>query len=194
MSNTFGTDPLTPNPIGSTGFVVQTYSSGHLFVLGTIDVIAGLIALIWPSATITVLALIFGIMLLLGGVMVIAVGSMGRRAGGGSGVLTWVLGIIAIVAGLICIVHPGVGIWAIALGCAVWFLMTGIGSLFVVAASSKYRVWFIILGVLSIIASIILLVNPSAALATVAVVAGIAFLIRGIAELFIGWQLRRAAA
>lgn len=194
MSNSYGSDPLAPNPIGSTGFIVQTYSSGHLFVLGTIDVIAGLIALIWPDATILVLALIFGIMLLLGGVMVIAVGSMGRREGGGSTVWTWVLGIIGIVSGLICIFHPGVGIWAIALGCVVWFLLTGIGSLFVAAASSTHRVWFIILGLLSIAAAVILLFNPSAALATVAIIAGIAFLVRGLAELVLGWQLRKVSA
>jgi uncharacterized membrane protein HdeD (DUF308 family) len=180
--------------MGRTAIIVQTYSSRHLFILGTVDVIAGLIALIWPSATITVLALIFGIMLLLGGVMVIAVGSLARREGGGSVALTWVLGLIAIVAGLICIVHPGVGIWAIALGCALWFLLTGIGSLFVAAASPRHRIWFIILGVLSIVASIILLVNPDEALQTVAIVAGIAFLIRGIAEFGIGWQLRRLSA
>jgi len=193
MSNSYG-DPLAPEPVGRTAFIVQTYSSRHLFVLGTVDVIAGLIALIWPSATITVLALIFGIMLLLGGVILIAVGSMGRRQGGGSVVWTWVLGLIAIVAGLICIIHPGVGIWAIALGCALWFLVTGIGSLLVAVASRRHRVWFIILGVLSIIASIILLANPDEALQTVAIVAGIAFLIRGIAEIGIGWQLRRLSA
>ena len=197
MSNPYGSDPLAPNPIGSTGFIVQTYSSGHLYVLGTIDVIAGLIALIWPNATITVLALIFGIMLLLGGVMVILVGSLGRRDGGGSGGGVLDLGrsaSSAVVAGLICIIHPGVGIWAIALGCAVWFLLTGIGSLFVASAASAHRIWFIILGVLSIAAAIILLVNPSAALATVAIIAGIAFLISGLAELVLGWQLRKVSA
>lgn len=194
MSNSYGTDPLAPNPIGSTGFIVQTYSSRHLFVLGGIDVVAGLIALIWPSATITVLALIFGIMLLVGGVMVVAIGSLARGDGGGSSVWTWVLGIIAIVSGLICIIHPGVGIWAIALGCVVWFMLTGIGCLFAAAASPAHRVWFIILGVLSIAASIILLVNPSAALATVAIIAGIAFLIRGLGELVLGWQLRKISA
>jgi uncharacterized membrane protein HdeD (DUF308 family) len=196
MSSSYGGDPLAPNPIGSTGFIIQTYTSGHLYVLGTIDVIAGLIALIWPSATITVLALIFGIMLLLGGVMVILVGSLGRRdgGGGGGGVLTWVVGIVAVVAGLICIIHPGVGVWAIALGCSLWFLLTGIGSLLVAAASPAHRILFIILGVLSIAAAIILLVNPDEALATVAIVAGIAFLIRGIGELVIGWQLRKASA
>ncbi len=193
MSNSYGTDPLAPNPIGSTGFIVQTYTSGHLFVLGAIDVIAGLIALIWPKATIVVLALIFGIMLLVGGVMVIAVGSMARREGA-STLWTWVIGLIAIVAGLICIIHPGVGIWAIALGCVVWFMLTGIVNLFVAAASPTNRVWFTILGALSIAASIILLFNPHAALATVAIIAGIAFLIRGLGELVLGWQLRKLSA
>ncbi len=191
MHNSFGTNPLASNPLGGAGRRGPTYSRGHLLVLGGVDVGCGLIALVWPAVTVLALALIFGLLLLLGGLLVIGVGMVARRAGGNA-VAAWVIGGIAILAGLICIFHPGLGIWAIAVGCAVWFLMTGIGDLFVAAASPAHRIWFGILGVLSIIASVVLLIHPGVAIATVALVAGIAFLIRGAGELALGWRMRSA--
>ncbi len=191
MSNSFGNSPLASNPIGGQSRLTRSYSSGHLFVLGAIDVVTGLIALIWPAVTVLALALIFGVMLLVGGLMTIGVGSTVRRAGG-SPVATYVLGGIAVLAGLICIFHPGAGVWAIVLGCSIWFLMTGIGDLFVASAVPANRVWFGLLGVLSIVAALVLLVRPGVAIVTVALVAGISFLVRGAGELGLGWQMRRS--
>jgi uncharacterized membrane protein HdeD (DUF308 family) len=188
MSSSFGTNPLASNPLGRRR-VGRTYSSGHLLVIGGIDVAAGLIALAWPGVTVLVLALIFGLMLLMVGVVALGIGSAARRVGGNP-VATWVVGGIAVVAGLICIFHPGAGVWAIVLGCSLWFLLTGVGDLVVAAASPAHRVWFGILGVLSIVAALVLLVHPGVAIVTVALVAGIAFLVRGAGELALGWRMR----
>ena len=178
------------NPIGSNPLrLARAYSPNHLLVLGGIDVLAGILALAWPGATVLVLALIFGLLLLLGGIVAIGVGTTIRRAGGNP-VATYIIGGIAIVAGLICVFHPGAGLWAIALGCAVWFLMTGFGDLAMASASPANRLWFGVLGVLSIVAGVILLFNPASAILTVAVIAGISFLIRGAGELTLGWRLR----
>jgi uncharacterized membrane protein HdeD (DUF308 family) len=192
VSNSFGTNPLASNPLGRSGRLTRSYSSGHLLALGAIDIVAGLIALVWPGVTVLALALVFGVMLLVGGFLAVAVGSTLRRAGG-SPAASWVVGGVAIVAGLICIFHPGAGIWAIVLGCAVWFLMTGISDLVVASASSANRLWLGVLGVVSIIAAVVLLVHPGVAIVTVALVAGISFLIRGAGELSLGWRMRRAA-
>ncbi|MET3806118.1 uncharacterized membrane protein HdeD (DUF308 family) [Nakamurella sp. UYEF19] len=178
--------------LGAMRRLTRSYSSGHLLVIGSIDVVAGLIALAWPGVTIVVLALIFGLLLLMVGVMAIGVGSVVRRAGG-SPVATYVIGGIAVVAGLICIFHPGAGIWAIVLGSAIWFLLTGLGDLLVASASPANRVWFGILGVLSIVAAIVLLTHPGVAIVTVALIAGISFIVRGVGELALGWRIRKLA-
>lgn len=191
MSNSFGTNPLASNPTDRSGRLMS-YGRGHLLVLGAIDIVCGLIALVWPAITILALALIFGILLLMGGVLAIAVSSVVRRAGG-SGVAGWVIGAIAVISGLICIFHPGIGIWAIAVGCALWFLLTGLGDLAVAAASPAHRVWFGILGVISVVASVVLLLGPGIAIATVALVAGISFLLRGAGELALGFRMRGSA-
>lgn len=190
MFSSSGTNPLSPHPLGARGIAGRAHDSRHLVVLGGIDVVAGVIALAWPGVTVVVLALIFGLMLLLAGVVALGIGSVVRRAGG-SPVATWVIGGIGVVAGLICIFHPGAGVWAIVLGCSLWFLLTGVGDLLVAAASPAHRVWFGVLGVLSIAAAVILLVHPGVAVVTVALVAGIAFLVRGAGELTLGLRMRR---
>lgn len=167
----------------------RSYSSGHLLVIGGIDVVAGLVALAWPGVTILVLALIFGLLLLTAGVMTIGVGSVVRRTGG-SPVATYIIGGIAVLAGLICIFHPGAGIWAIVLGCSIWFLLTGLGDLLVASASPANRLWFGLLGVLSIVAAVVLLTHPGVAIVTVALIAGISFVVRGVGELALGWRVR----
>ncbi|SDP35477.1 Uncharacterized membrane protein HdeD, DUF308 family [Nakamurella panacisegetis] len=189
MSNSLGSDPLASRPLGGR-LLGRSYSSSHLLVLGSLDIVAGLIALVWPGITVLALALIFGLMLLMAGLAAIAVGSAVRRSGG-SPAFTWVVGAIAVIAGLICIFHPGAGVWAIILGCSLWFVMTGVADLFVAAASPANRLWFGTLGVLSIVAAVVLLVSPAAAIVTVALIAGIGFLVRGVGELMLGWRMRR---
>lgn len=111
----------------------------------------------------------------------------------GSGHLL-VIGGAAVLAGLICLFHPGAGVWAIVLGCALWFLLTGVGDLLVAAASPAHRGWFGILGVVSIVAAVVLLVHPGVAIVTVALVAGIAFLVRGAGEIALGSRMRSVTA
>jgi uncharacterized membrane protein HdeD (DUF308 family) len=186
MSSSFGISPLSGSPSP-----VRSYGTPHLLVLGVIDLICGLIALVWPGVTVLALALIFGIMLLFAGLMALGVGSVLRRAGGNP-TISWIIGAVAVIAGLVCIFHPGAGVWAIILGCSVWFLLTGIGDLVVASAAPRHRLLLAALGVLSIVAAVVLLVRPGLAIVTVALIAGIAFLVRGAGEIGLGLMARRS--
>jgi uncharacterized membrane protein HdeD (DUF308 family) len=186
MSSSFGISPVS----GSVR-PVRSYGTAHLLVLGVIDLVCGVIALVWPGVTVLALALIFGLMLLLAGITALGVGSVIRRAGG-SPAVSWVVGAVAVVAGLVCIFHPGAGVWAIILGCALWFLITGISDLVVASAATGHRWLLVVLGVLSIIAAVVLLFRPGLAIVTVALIAGFAFLVRGAGEIGLGLMSRRS--
>ncbi len=165
------------------------HSSAWFLGVGLIDIVAGLFAVAWPGVTVLALALLFGIMVLIAGAVSLGTGLMIRRSGG-DGIVPLVVGGVAIVAGLICVFHPGAGVFAIIVGCTLWFLFTGLGELALARVDSPMRPWFLVLGVLSIVAAIVLIVNPGVAIATVGLIAGISFLIRGAGELSIGWRLR----
>src|SRR5919198_4102447 len=83
-----------------------------LLVEGILGVIAGVAALIWPDITVLVLAVFLGIALLMQGTMEIV---MGTRAVPGTPGRAWIIvfGILAVFAGVICLVHPGAGVFAI---------------------------------------------------------------------------------
>ena len=168
--------------------IAPRHSSTWFLGVGLIDIVAGVFAVAWPGVTVLALALLFGIMVLIAGAVSIGTGLMIRRSGG-DGIVPLVVG-GAVIAGLICVFHPGAGVFAIIVGCTLWFLFTGLGELALARVSSPMRPWFIGLGVLSILAAIVLIVNPGVAIATVGLIAGISFLIRGAGELSIGWRLR----
>lgn len=184
MSSSFGLSPV------SSSLQVRSYGTSHLLVLGAIDLVCGVMALLWPGVTVLALALIFGVMLLLAGLVALGVGSVIRRAGG-SPTISWIIGAVAVIAGLVCIFHPGAGVWAIILGCSLWFLITGIGDLVVASAAPRTRWLMVVLGVLSIVVAVVLLARPGVAVVTVAVIAGYAFLVRGAGEIGLGLMSRR---
>jgi uncharacterized membrane protein HdeD (DUF308 family) len=161
-----------------------------LLVEGILGVIAGVAALIWPDITVLVLAVFLGIALLMQGTMEIV---MGTRAVPGTPGRAWIIvfGILAVFAGVICLVHPGAGVFAIILGVAVWFLIAGVNDL-ARAGRSSSRGLSILLGILSILAAIVVIVRPDVAITTVAIIAGIGFLIRGILDISLALAIRRA--
>ena len=156
----------------------------RLLFVGVVEVIVGIVSLIWPHVTVLVLGLLFGIVLLLSGLVVLSI-SWGTRS-----VVGVILGALAIIGAIICFIHPGAGVVAILIGCALWFFMLGVAYLFAAFTGSEDRVWWGFLGVLSVIAAIIFIASPGVAITTVAILVGLAFLIRGLGEIVFAWRLR----
>jgi uncharacterized membrane protein HdeD (DUF308 family) len=157
----------------------------RLLFAGAIDVITGLVALVWPGVTVLALALVLGLLLLLAGTFSIA---SGARTGS-----AWLIGLgtISVLAAVICLIHPGAGLFAILLGCAIWFLMLGIADLGIAFGGGDGRLYFGLLGTLSVVAGVVMLSSPGVAITTVALIVGFAFLVRGAAEFALALQLRR---
>ena len=158
---------------------------GILFV-GVLDIVVGVMALIWPDVTVLALALLLGFLLLLSGVTLLGLAAAARSP--------WllILGVLALIAAVICLVHPGAGVFAILLGCAFWFFLNGVAELGAAMSGVDGRVWFGVLGVLSIIAAVIMISVPGVAIVTVAIIAGISFLMRGIGQIALARYLRSA--
>lgn len=62
------------------------------------------------------------------------------------------------------------------------------------SAAPRNRLVLLLLGVLSIVAALILLVRPGPAIVTVALIAAIAFLVRGAGEIGLGLMARRSGS
>jgi uncharacterized membrane protein HdeD (DUF308 family) len=162
-----------------------------LIAEGILGIIAGILAIAYPDVTVLALALLLGIGLLLQGVLELVAGFGSRSGTPGRG---WLIafGILSAVAGIICLIHPGAGVFAIIVGLTVWFAVAGINDLSMAFSGSENRGWNIVMGLLGVLAAIILIVQPGLAIGTVAVIAGVFFVVRGIMDIGLGLQLRRA--
>jgi uncharacterized membrane protein HdeD (DUF308 family) len=161
-------------------------------LLGAISIVAGVLALAYPDITLLVLGLIVGINLVFVGVMWIALAMTETHSEGGR-VLRFIVGFLAILAGLICLVRPGAGVLALLIALSFWFIITGVADLARALDEREHRAIAGILGVIGVAAGVIIVANPDIGLTTLALLAGLGFIVRGTVELMAGFYMRRLA-
>ena len=165
---------------------------GLVLTLGIVSVVIGIMALVWPGATILVVAILLAAYLIVSGIFQIVRG-FSHGLSGGMRALLFISGALSLILGLIAIsgVWRSVEILAIFIGIA--FLFRGFGLLFESAESSVGRGWSIFGGILMLIGGFVVLVWPGISLVTLAWVAGIWLIIGGIFEIIAAFKLRSLA-
>ena len=161
-----------------------------VLILGVISIAAGILAVAYPDITLLVLGLVLGIYLVIAGAAWVMVGTSERLLSSGGRTLRIVVGVLGIIAGLICLVRPGAGVLTLLIALSFWFIVVGVSDLARAVESHEDRVISVILGVVSIAAGIIIVANPDIGLATLALLAGIGFIVRGTVELMAGIYIR----
>jgi uncharacterized membrane protein HdeD (DUF308 family) len=158
-----------------------------LLGLGIVAVIVGIVVLIWPSQTVRVVGVLFGIYLLISGIMEIALAfAPGLR--GGARFIGVLVGALSILLGLISFRGALESTLLLALWIGFAWLLTGITR--AVAAGSTpylpYRGWQIFGGIVLAIGGVVIIVAPLESVFALAVLSGIWLIIIG------GWQIVEA--
>jgi uncharacterized membrane protein HdeD (DUF308 family) len=161
-------------------------------LLGLISIVAGVLALAFPDITLLALGLFVGINLVLMGAVWVALGTLEEHSPGGR-ILRIIVGILAELAGLVCLVRPGAGVLALLLALAFWFIITGMADLTRAMEEHEHRVIAGLLGVIGIAAGVVIVANPDIGLTTLALLAGIAFIVRGTVEVMAAMYIRAQA-
>jgi uncharacterized membrane protein HdeD (DUF308 family) len=161
-------------------------------VRGVLAVLFGLFALIWPGATVLVLAILYGVYAIvdgIGGLMqAFRPGDTGHRVAYG------VLGALGIVAGVLVLVWPGITVLLLALLVGFWAIITGIAE---IAAAIRLRkqirgeAFLIAAGAISVLAGVLIVINPIAGAYGIALLVGIYALLYGIVLLVLAFRLRK---
>jgi uncharacterized membrane protein HdeD (DUF308 family) len=172
----------------------MTWLTRLLALRGVLAVIFGILALVWPRATVLALALLFGAYALLNGIGLLAAGIRPGRDRW-QRVAQIVGGILGIVAAIVTVLWPGVTAFVLVVLIGAWALVTG--AMEVWAAIRLRREftneWILaVVGVLSVIAGILILVRPDVGAIAIAQVIGIYALVAGVLMLISAWRLRRA--
>ena len=166
---------------------------GWLLFFGILMVIAGIFAVAWPGPTVIVLAILFGIQILVSGIFSF-INAFAADESGGMRVWNVILGLLGIVIGLYAIRHIIVSVVALALLIGIYWVAYGIAQIYAAIAHRElpHRGWMGFTGALSVIAGIIVIAWPGPSLVTLALVLGIWLIIYGIMEITLAFRVRSA--
>ena len=159
-----------------------------LAVLGVASLVCGVLAIVYPDVTLLAVGIIFGFYLLLAGVFELVeaiVGDVASRA------LSAIVGVVALIAGLVCLRRPGESLLALIAVLGIYLIVTGVARLVRAFASAEYRGLGIFAAIIDLILGILVLAWPDESLVTLAVLFGISLIFRGLFALVGAFQLRK---
>ena len=168
---------------------------GWVLSFGVITLLAGIVVLAWPGATLLVIAVLFGVQLIIAGVFRFVAAFATEEASGGTRVLLALLGVISIIIGMWAVRHVLLTLLALIVLLGIFWVVNGTIELFTALShrGMPERGWTAAMGVLSILAGIIVLIYPGESLLTLSIVLGIWLLIYGVMEITAAFRVRRLA-
>jgi uncharacterized membrane protein HdeD (DUF308 family) len=169
---------------------------GWLFLLrGLAAIVFGVLAIMWPGATVVVLTAFIAAYALVDGVVAIAFAIRMRS----SFDRWWVLliqGLISTVFGVWAFINPLLSLLYIVISVSLWMLLAAIVQ-FMLARAHKAMgtspAWSIFGGVLSLVVAVLALAYPGLTVATVVVLIAWFALVTGIVQLVIAFRVRSLA-
>ena len=108
--------------------------------------------------------------------------------------LSGVLGLLGVIAGLVVMRRPGESLLAIILILGVWFVVSGLVDVIRALVVPGDRAFRLLVAVFDLVLGGLILALPDVSLKTMAILAGIAFIVRGIFAVLIGLKLRKLTA
>jgi uncharacterized membrane protein HdeD (DUF308 family) len=165
---------------------------GWVFAFGLVTLLAGILALAWPGRTIVVLAVLFGVQLVVAGIFRFVAALASDDETGATRVLLALLGVLSFIVGLYALRHILVTIATLALLLGIFWIVNGAIEVFTALSHRRMpgRGWTIFMGLLSVVAGVVVLVYPGISLRTLAVVLGAWLLAFGVMEVVLAFRLR----
>jgi len=154
----------------------------------------GVMVLVWPEASLRVAGVLFGVYLIVSGVLQL-VAAFGTHAATSLRVLAFISGALSILLGLFCFRGAMESILLLALWIGIGWLFRGITQAIAAASDPTVpaRGWQVFLGIISFIAGIVLIVAPFKSVAVLTLVAGCWLIVVGIVEIITAFGIRSSA-
>ncbi len=164
-----------------------------LAVVGVISIAVGIAAMVWPEPTLSVIGVLFGAYLAFWG----AVGLLNAVAAPDNTstamrIIAILIGLLALLVGLMLIVHPGKSVQVIVWILGFWFCLLGTLELIRGIVVRDGRVWHILWGIVVLVVGIILLADSTIGLGTLVVIVGVGLILQGLLELVLAFAVRAA--
>jgi uncharacterized membrane protein HdeD (DUF308 family) len=158
---------------------------------GTLAIAIGIVAIVWPSVTVSVLVALFAIYVFCDAVGHFYRAYASERGGTTAGHVT--IGLLDVAAGVVALVWPTITLFVLAIWLAAWAVVTGvieIGAAFTVPARRGIRTSMGLFGAISLLFGIVLFTHPHTGILAVTMLFGLFLLIRGVELLMTASRLR----
>ena len=158
---------------------------GLLVATAVLGIVVGVIALVWPGPTLVVVAVLFGISLIVTGVYRLSVAFLAPGLSTGIRVLFGGLGLLIVLAGLLCLSDPAESLVLLAIVIGVSWIVQGVHDL-VSRRVDTHGVphWLMIASaVVSILAGVVVIALPGLAIGTFLVVGAILLIVVSVINL-----------
>jgi uncharacterized membrane protein HdeD (DUF308 family) len=156
---------------------------------GVVMLVIGIALLFWPESTLKVAAVLLGLQLMLVGVLRFVM-LFFEPAEGWVKALQGLLGVLLILAGVVCLKAPLQTVVLLLVLVALGWLVEGIAAF--VGAFRPFDGWRMVYAAVTVAAAVAVLVWPSLALATFVTVAAIFLIVLGVVQLGVAWHARSA--
>jgi uncharacterized membrane protein HdeD (DUF308 family) len=172
-------------------------SKGWWIAYGVLTLLAGIAVVVWPAATVLVLAVVFGIQLLILGVFRIVAAFAVPDTSTGRKIIGVLIGILSIIAGVLCLRSPIATVVILALLVGAFWLVYGVMEIvggIAERGGERGRAWTITSGVIGVIAGVVVLAMPAISAVALAWVLGIMLIVHGLIAIFAAFSRSPAAA
>jgi len=163
--------------------------------LGLIALALGVVVLVWPGPSILVAAVLFGLFLVLSGIIEL-VFALTLDVSVGNRILLLISGALSLILGVLAFRHFGQGyaVLLLAIWIGVAFIFQGVTELTLAISHREIpgRGWLIFGGILGMLAGIVVLGWPFSSIVVLALVTGIWLVISGIARIISAFRTRKA--
>ncbi|MCU1558219.1 MAG: hypothetical protein JWN09_2214 [Microbacteriaceae bacterium] len=167
---------------------------GELIAVAIIGIILGVIALVWPGATLLTVAVIFGIYLIASGIFRITAAFVADGLTTSLRWLTGIMGLLVIVAGVICLANPFSSLVVLAFVIGIGWIAEGVIDVMSAVRGAITPRWFgFVSGIVSILAGIATFVLPAFAIVTFVIFGGVLLIVVSVTTLLTLPRKRRDA-
>lgn len=168
---------------------------GWIVAYGVASLLAGVIAVAWPSSTLVVIAIIFAAQLLVGAVYQFVFAFAIPSESGWLRALIALLSVFSFVVAIYLLGHVGLTLLLLATLVGIYWIALGVIELFLAIGHSdvRWRPWIGITGVLSIVAGGVVVIFPISSLFFLTIFLGFWLVLFGLMLIVRGIGLRSGA-
>ncbi|WP_411700140.1 HdeD family acid-resistance protein [Conyzicola sp.] len=157
---------------------------GELVAVAVIGIVLGIIALVWPDATLVTIAIVFGIYLVVSGIFRITVAFLAHDSSTGMRWFTGILGLLVVAAGVYCLASPERSLVVLAFVIGFGWIAEGVIDIMAGIQGVVSPRWLaLVSGVISIIAGIITFTLPSLAVSAFLIFGAILLIVVSVSTL-----------